>query len=185
MSRFQHTVHYPTAPGQIYFYKVDAPYGCFSNFSPHSILVPSGCPNELAGVKWATVEHYYQAHKFLGTKCEHLMAEIQSASSPELAAKIGRNPAYQMCLDWDLRKCDVMYRAVWQKFSTHLEIQQVLLDTLDAEIIEDSPVDRFWGCGIDRTGLNHLGRILMRIRAELRNPPEPTPPYGHPSWEGI
>jgi N-glycosidase YbiA len=172
MSRFQHTVHDPAAPGQIYFYKVDAPYGCFSNFSPHAI--------ELAGAKWATVEHYYQAHKFLGTKCEHLMAEIQAAPSPELAAKIGRNPVYQMCPKWDLNKCDVMYRAVLQKFSTHSEIQQVLLDTLDAEIIEDSPVDRFWGCGVDRTGLNHLGRILMRVRGEIRNP-EPTPPYGHPS----
>jgi N-glycosidase YbiA len=173
MSRLQHTVHDPAAPGQIYFYKVDAPYGCFSNFSPHSI--------ELAGVKWATVEHYYQAHKFLGTKCEHLMAEIQAAPSPELAAKIGRDPVYQMCPNWDLTKCDVMYRAVLQKFSTHSEIEQVLLDTLDAEIIEDSPVDYFWGCGIDRTGLNHLGRILMRVRAELRhrNPPHPncTPPW--------
>jgi N-glycosidase YbiA len=178
MSRFQHTVHYPAAPGQIYFYKVDAPYGCFSNFSPHSIVMPTGSANELAGVEWATVEHYYQAHKFLGTKCEHLMAEIQSAPSPELAAKIGRDPVYQMCPDWDLTKCGVMYRAVLQKFTTHAEIQQVLLDTLDAEIIEDSPVDRFWGCGIDRSGLNHLGRILMRVRAEIRNPPHPsgTPP---------
>jgi N-glycosidase YbiA len=172
MSRFPHPDHYPTAPGQIYFYKVDAPYGCFSNFSPHSI--------ELAGVEWATVEHYYQAHKFLGTKYEHLMAEIQSAASPELAAKIGRNLVDRICPDWDLRKCDVMYRAVLQKFSTHSDIQQVLLDTIDAEIIEDSPVDYFWGCGIDRTGSNHLGRILMRVREEIRNrnPPHPsgTPP---------
>ncbi len=161
MSRFPDIVHYPASPGQIYFYKVDAPYGCFSNFSPHAI--------ELVGVKWATVEHYYQARKFLGTKCEHLMAEIQAAASPELAANIGRNPAYPICADWDLQKWDVMYRAVWQKFSTHLDLQQVLLATIDAEIIEDSPVDYFWGCGIDQTGLNHLGRILMRVRTEIRH----------------
>ena len=47
-----------------------------------------------------------------------------------------------------------------------LDIRQILLDTLDAEIIEDSPVDYFWGCGIDRTGTNHLGRILMQVRAD-------------------
>jgi N-glycosidase YbiA len=61
-----------------------------------------------------------------------------------------------------------MYRAVWQKFSQHLDIQQILLNTLDAEIIEDSPVDYFWGCGIDRTGINQLGRILMQVRADLK-----------------
>jgi N-glycosidase YbiA len=145
---------------RIYFYKVDAPYGCFSNFSPHSI--------ELAGKKWATVEHYYQAHKFEGTQFESLMAEIQAAPTPVLAAKIGRTPEYQPRADWDLRKCEIMYRAVLQKFSYHLDIQQILLNTLDAEIIEDSPVDYFWGCGIDRTGQNYLGYILMQVRDHLK-----------------
>jgi N-glycosidase YbiA len=144
----------------IYFYQVDAPYGCFSNFSAHSI--------ELADKNWATVEHYYQAHKFQGTKFEYLMAEIQAAPTPELAAKIGRNPEHQPHPDWNLRKCELMYRAVWQKFSQHLDIQQILLSTLDAEIIEDSPVDYFWGCGIDRTGTNQLGRILMQVRTDLK-----------------
>jgi N-glycosidase YbiA len=166
-------------PLRIYFYKVDAPYGCFSNFSPHSILIPllpsrdsantSGYTNELAGNQWATVEHYYQAHKFYGTKFEYLMAQIQAAPTPELAAEIGRNSKYQPRPDWDLCKCEIMYRAVWQKFSTHLNIQQILLDTLDAEIVEDSPVDYFWGCGIDRTGANHLGRILMQVRDALKS----------------
>jgi N-glycosidase YbiA len=144
---------------RIYFYKVDAPYGCFSNFSPHSI--------ELAGKKWATVEHYYQAHKFEGTRFEYLMAEIQAAPTPEFAAKIGRNPKHPPRPDWDLRKCEIMYGAVWQKFSSHLDIQQILLGTQESEIVEDSPVDYFWGCGIDRTGQNHLGQILMQVRANL------------------
>jgi N-glycosidase YbiA len=143
----------------IYFYKVDAPYGCFSNFSPHSI--------ELDGESWATVEHYYQAHKFEGTKFDYLMAEIQAAPTPELAAKIGRDPAHQPRADWDLHKCQIMYRAIWQKFSSHLDVQQILLDTLNAEIIEDSSVDYFWGCGLDRSGQNQLGRILMQVRSEL------------------
>ncbi len=97
------------------------------------------------------------------------MAQIQSAPTPELAAKIGRNPAHQIHPDWDRCKCEVMYRAVWQKFSSHPDIQQILIDTLDAEIIEDSPVDYFWGCGTEKTGANHLGQILMRVRADLRS----------------
>jgi N-glycosidase YbiA len=143
----------------IYFYKVNAPYGCFSNFSPHSI--------DLDGKNWATVEHYYQAHKFEGTEFEYLMAEIHAVLTPELAAKIGRDPAHQPRADWDLHKCEIMYRAVLQKFSSHSDIQQVLLDTVNIEIVEDSPVDYFWGCGIDRSGQNQLGRILMQVRSEL------------------
>ncbi len=149
----------PDSSIKIYFYKVDDPYGCFSNFSPHAI--------ELGGEDWATVEHYYQAQKFLGTEFEHLMAEIQAAATPEIAAKIGRSPEYQPHPDWDLHKCAVMERAVWQKFTTHLSIQQILIETGSAEIIEDSPGDYFWGCGRDRNGANHLGRILMRVRATL------------------
>jgi N-glycosidase YbiA len=145
---------------KIYFYKVNDPYGCFSNFSPHSI--------ELAGANWATVEHYYQAQKFLGTKFEDLMVQIQTAPTPEIAAQIGRKPEHQPHSDWADRKREVMYRAVFQKFTTHLSIQQILLQTENAEIIEDSPVDYFWGCGMERTGTNHLGRILMQVRDRLK-----------------
>jgi N-glycosidase YbiA len=153
----------------IYFYQVDAPYGCFSNFSPHAIVLPqqSGCANECGDKLWPTVEHYYQAHKFQDTKFEYLMAQVHAAPTPKLAAQIGRDASYQPHPDWNLRKYAIMYRAVWQKFRTHLDIQQILLDTGDAEIVEDSAVDYFWGCGLDRTGENQLGRILMRVRAEL------------------
>jgi N-glycosidase YbiA len=154
-------------PLKIYFYKANAPYGCFSNFSPHSIIMPIDYGNELAETKWSTVEHYYQAHKFFGTKFEELMWKIQAAPTPESATKIGRNRSYQPHPDWDLLKCEIMYGAVLQKFTTHLDIQQILLQTGDAEIIEDSPVDYFWGCGGDRSGSNHLGRILMRVRDDL------------------
>jgi N-glycosidase YbiA len=145
---------------KIYFYKINNPYGCFSNFSPHSI--------EMAGANWATVEHYYQAQKFLGTPFEDLMVRIQTAPTPEIAAQIGRNPEYQPHVDWDRRKRDVMYRAVSQKFRTHLSIQQILIETENAEIIEDSPVDYFWGCGSEGNGTNHLGRILMEVRDRLK-----------------
>jgi N-glycosidase YbiA len=145
---------------KIYFYKIDNPYGCFSNFSPH--------PIELAGENWATVEHYYQAQKFLGTKFEDLMVQIQTAPTPAIAAQIGRNLEYQPHADWANRKREVMYLAVSQKFITHLSIQQILLETDNAEIIEDSPVDYFWGCGIEKNGSNHLGRILMEVRDRLK-----------------
>ena len=56
-----------------------------------------------------------------------------------------------------------------KKFITHPEIREILLMTGDEILIENSPTDYFWGCGADRTGENHLGRILMSVRAEIRN----------------
>ena len=35
------------------------------------------------------------------------------------------------------------------------------------QIEEVSPHDYFWGTGFDGTGLNHLGRLLMSVRADL------------------
>lgn len=95
------------------------------------------------------------------------MEQIRDSDTPELAAAIGRDPKYQVRDDWEDCKREVMYRAVRQKFTTYLDLQQMLLDTGSAEIIEDSPVDYFWGCGSDRTGANHLGQILMQIRQDI------------------
>ena len=143
----------------IYFYKVEEPYGCFSNFSLHGI--------HLKGQDWLTVEHYYQAQKFVGTADAGLMAVIHSVPTPVEAAKLGRNPQRQVRTDWDAVKNEVMREAVFTKFFTHKDIQTILLSTGYQLIVEDSPTDYYWGCGCDRTGQNHLGEILMSVRQEI------------------
>ena len=62
-----------------------------------------------------------------------------------------------------------MRAAVRQKFTTHKDIQQTLLDTGDEEIVEHAPSDYYWGIGADGSGKNMLGRILMEVRDQLRN----------------
>jgi predicted NAD-dependent protein-ADP-ribosyltransferase YbiA (DUF1768 family) len=44
----------------------------------------------------------------------------------------------------------------------------MLLATGDEEIIEAAPTDTYWGVGRDGTGQNKLGKIIARIRDELR-----------------
>jgi ribA/ribD-fused uncharacterized protein len=61
-----------------------------------------------------------------------------------------------------------MRRAVFKKFITHPHIREILLITGDEMLIENSPTDYFWGCGANHTGENHLGKILMSVRAEIR-----------------
>ena len=144
----------------IYFYKVDAPYGCFSNFSPHPIYC--------LGYYWPTVEHYYQAQKFWGTRDEYLISLIGNLKTPEEAAVTGRDPSKTVRSDWDKVKKEVMWTGVLTKFLTHLDPQTTLLTTGEEYIVEDSPTDYYWGCGQDGTGKNELGRILMAVRAKIR-----------------
>ena len=143
----------------IYFYKVEDPYGCFSNFSPHSIY--------LKGQDWLTVEHYYQAQKFVGSVDEQLIDLIRASETPQQAAKLGREPSRQLRPDWEEVKTEIMREAVFTKFIAHADIQAILLSTGDRLIVEDSPTDYYWGCGCDRTGQNHLGKILMSVRLEI------------------
>ncbi|MEB3217134.1 MAG: NADAR domain-containing protein [Nostocales cyanobacterium 94392] len=143
----------------IYFYKVSQPYGCFSNFSLH--------PIQMHNTYWCTVEHYYQAQKFVGSPDEKIIPLIRAASTPEEAAALGRSSTRQLRADWEVVKTQIMREAVLQKFITHLDIREILLETGQQCLVEDSPKDYFWGCGANKTGQNHLGRILMSVREEL------------------
>ena len=144
----------------IYFYKVKEPYGCFSNFSPHGI--------HLQGKHWPTVEHYYQAQKFVGTVDAALIPVIHTAQTPEQAAALGRDCTRQVRLDWEQVKTQVMRQAVLKKFITHTDIGVTLISTGNQLIVENSPSDYYWGCGGDKSGDNHLGKILMSVRQEIR-----------------
>lgn len=144
----------------IYFYKVSDPYGCFSNFSVH--------PIEVEGLYWQTVEHYYQAQKFVRTENERLIQVIREAKTPMEAAQIGRDRTLKLRCDWEEVKRQVMWQGVLTKFLTHTDIQVILLNTGEELIVEDSPTDYYWGCGQEKTGQNQLGQILMNVRQEIR-----------------
>ena len=142
----------------IYFYAAgEQPYGCFSNFPPHGFV--------LEGLWWPTSEHCFQAQKFAGTEYAE---RIRLAKSPVIAARLGRSRKQPLRPDWDTVKDDVMRVAVCAKFNAHPAIRDVLLSTGDAALVESAPHDYYWGCGADGTGRNMLGRILMEVRAWLR-----------------
>ncbi|GLT51844.1 hypothetical protein SLA2020_252230 [Shorea laevis] len=155
----------------IFFYKTWDPYGAFSNFSPHPIQMPDHNGNY---VTWLSVEHYYQANKFVGVNdpvARNCIERIKSAKSPEEAARMGRSiqrgqPAL-VGSDWDSVKIDVMYRALKCKFSISPHLNSLLLSTAWSVLVEASPHDLFWGGGREGEGLNYLGRLLMQLRSEF------------------
>jgi ribA/ribD-fused uncharacterized protein len=141
----------------IYFYATGDDYGCFSNFSDH--------PFSLDGKGWPTSEHYFQAQKFAGTPDEDA---VRNANSPMIAARLGRSRKRPLRRDWESVKVDVMRRAVLAKFEAHADIREVLLGTGDEAIVEETTNDYYWGCGANGNGKNMLGKILMEVRAVLR-----------------
>lgn len=59
------------------------------------------------------------------------------------------------------------------QFSQHAGPRASLLSTASGvdgrplDLVEAAPHDFFWGRGVDNTGSNHLGVLLMRVRNEL------------------
>ena len=141
----------------IQFYRVSEPYGEFSNFSPH--------PFDLKGKVWPTAEHYFQAQKFAGTEHEDL---VRLAKSPMVAARMGRSRERPLRQDWETAKEDIMREALLVKFTQHPALRSLLLSTGDAELIEHTTNDRYWGDGGNGKGKNRLGQLLMELREQLQ-----------------
>ena len=145
------------APGRIVFHGMRDEYGYLSSFWP--------APITLNGVTWPTNEHYFQAQKFAGT--EHTEA-IRRVASPMIAARMGRSRARPLRPDWNTVKEDIMLEALRAKFTQHPDLGERLRATGEAQLVEHSRRDAYWADGGDGHGLNRLGRLLMRVRAELR-----------------
>lgn len=139
----------------IYFYTKNDPFYELSNFAPFGF--------ECDGVYWPTVEHFFQAQKFLDP--EH-RERIRRASSPRDARALGQSRAIPIRADWEAAREDVMYQALRLKFRRP-ELTALLLGTMGRPLVEASPFDHFWGAGQDGSGQNRLGRLLERLRQDL------------------
>lgn len=70
--------------------------------------------------------------------------------------------------NWDERKLNVMYHAVYSKFNDNQDLKKKLLDTGDLYLEETNYwKDTFWGV-CEGVGQNKLGEILMKVRNELK-----------------
>ena len=115
-----------------------------------------------------TVEHYFQAAKAVWVKDYD---DIQYAKTPGEAKRIGRRITIRG--DWESIKLDVMETALRKKFAIP-ELREKLLATGDAYLVEGNHWhDNFWGdCGCEKCkhihGQNNLGKLLMKIRTDIR-----------------
>lgn len=131
----------------------DQALGCFSSH-----------PFHLDEQDWPTVEHYFQATKFENPSYRE---KIRLADTPAQARKLGRARLRRTRKDWKQVQTTVMTRGFYIKCKTHPEVAQALLATDPLRLVESSNYDYFWGCGRDRRGENHYGKVLMNVRAKL------------------
>ena len=124
-------------------------------------------PTAYEGVIYPTSEHAYQAAKTFDLEARKLFLNGISAGQ---AKKLGRN--IPMRPDWNTVRVNIMFYIVLDKFIRNKDLRQELIETGDALLIEGNTWgDVFWG-RVNGQGENHLGRILMAVRALFRGTPQ-------------
>lgn len=119
---------------------------------------------EYGGLVYGSNEAAFQAQKCMTEEEKIPFTEYGPGKSKGVGRRIRLRP------DWESVKIGIMEEIVRAKFTQHPELTAKLLATGDMILVEGN----YWGdtCwGVDtRTGQgeNHLGKILMKIREELK-----------------
>lgn len=137
-------------------------YHFLSNFYPCIVRMPS----QVLGrdLVFKSSEAAYMAAKSLSIGVWKQFETIEYAGQ---AKKLGRQ--IQLRDDWESVKIKFMQHIVRNKFVQNPDLAEKLKATGDVELIEGNYWgDTFWGVSLKTgQGQNHLGKILMAVRAEL------------------
>lgn len=131
-------------------------YRFLSNFYP-AILT-------YEGLAYPSSEHAYQAAKSESETVRKIFGNstMSAGQAKRLGATIEKRK------DWHDVSLGIMEDIVRIKFQTHPKLAKKLRETGDHILVEGNNWgDIFWGM-VNNEGENHLGKILMKIREELR-----------------
>ena len=127
-------------------------YFFLSNFYP--------CRIHYYGLSFMNAESAFQAMKRPEMALQFILL------TPSEAKKLGRTVPIRK--DWEQVKEKIMYEICLAKFTQNPELKQLLLETGDSILIEGNTWnDTEWGV-CRGNGENKLGKILMRVREELK-----------------
>lgn len=137
-------------------------YYFLSNFFP--------VPVNYKGVWYPTSQHAYMSAKSDSKQWKQKCATVQNPGQIKRQSR-----KLKLVQNWDQIKLDVMREVISKKFNYPSENKQqslcvkLLLETGEQIMQGNSWNDKFWGVD-DRTlkGENHLGKILMERREQLR-----------------
>ncbi|MFM2339897.1 MAG: hypothetical protein RLZZ360_533 [Candidatus Parcubacteria bacterium] len=136
---------------------VETRFNDLSPFSAHEIIVD--------GIVCKTVEHGYQALRIkLGPERDEVLAARSPMDAWRAGQKYKSNPSLQ-AEGYD--KYVLMECLCRLKLEQHADVQAVLAATGKRELLKVYDTDYYWGTGADGSGENQLGKIWMKLRAEL------------------
>ena len=179
----------PTADAIRFWKPTKKPYGVFSNYHPSPLVMEDE-------KRYTSSEAYYQSRKFseLTEAGAWYRERVRLAKTPHqskclasqrlfpperaLPFELALNPLIEEAKrrgvvlrdDWEEHKLEVMEYVLRAKFDQHPALKRLLLETGDKPIYEISPYDTYWGTGRDGKGKNVLGKMLVSLRNEYREP---------------
>ncbi|MBR6790027.1 MAG: NADAR family protein [Oscillospiraceae bacterium] len=121
-------------------------------------------PVTYGGITYGSNEAAFQAQKCLTEGEKAAFAPLRPGEAKKKGRRVKLRP------DWEQVKVGIMQEIVRAKFTQNEELRALLLATGDAVLEEGNTWnDTFWGVHLKTgQGQNHLGRILMQVREELR-----------------
>ena len=133
----------------------------FSNF------VPNDKPFKHQGIRYLTVENFYQAMKTLDVEERKLIASVTPSRAKYLGRKLKQEGRLRS--DWYSINLSVMEAALRVKFAKGTSWHTKLMESGTEEIVEwNNWGDTFFGKTLEGKGENHLGKLLMRLRSEYQ-----------------
>ena len=172
----------------MFWSKTDGPLRALSNFSQHSITIPTvgdGVIRHLSGLTFPSVENAFQAAKYTYLTSRYdesrnimvQMMRVPAQKAKSMGSK-GQFKKRGIALDvkiWDANKDAIMSTLLTLKLKQHPEIQTILNQTGNAYLTHFSMRDKYWGSTVvdckgrdyrPKTGggKNMLGLLWMGLR---------------------
>lgn len=143
-------------------------YRALSNVYPHSMRIPDGphIPPELVGQRVLTLEHAFQACKFLETEDMFAVLDKERAGDAKAEARLRQ---FAVRDDWQAVNLGILWQLLlvkfdWNSYSITNQPLSILLATYPARLFEENTWgDTFYGT-VNGVGQNHLGLLLQDVR---------------------
>lgn len=118
---------------------------------------------EYDGLIFQNVEAAFQSSKITNKKMKKKFCQMNP-----IKAKLTGEKLETTVENWEELKFDIMEKICYNKFTSNEVLKNRLLKTENKELINNNMRgDTIWGIS-NGIGENHLGRILMKIREELK-----------------
>jgi len=164
---------------EIRFYRASGEYGFLSNLyaMEQGFWLPDEYvthPETGASELFRTAKHFNDSERAYqyGKPVRQDVADwIVSAPKPHLSAIAAHGLfVWDVRPDWATAKVERMRMVLSHKFARcqQWNLAAKLLDTGDAQLIEESKTDSFWGIGKNGKGKNMLGVLLVERRDALK-----------------